>query len=79
MNVARCFCADRAARQYCGIRKALRVHYVSLVDKIASDWPADRVAELLPRARLAAGQAEQQPQAMLSSFVVNTRCTSPVL
>ena len=37
------------------------VYLVDVIDKIAADWPADRVAELLPRAWLAARQAEQQP------------------
>jgi transposase len=36
------------------------VYLVDVIDKIAADWPADRVAELLPRAWLAARQAEQQ-------------------
>jgi transposase len=37
------------------------VYLVDVIDKIAADWPADRVTELLPRAWLAARQAEQQP------------------
>jgi len=37
------------------------VYLVDVIDKIAGDWPADRAAELLPRAWLAARQAEQQP------------------
>jgi transposase len=36
------------------------VYLVDVIDKIAADWPADRAAELLPRAWLAARQAEQQ-------------------
>jgi len=36
------------------------VYLVDVIDKIADDWPADRAAELLPRAWLAARQAEQQ-------------------
>jgi hypothetical protein len=36
------------------------VYLVDIIDKIADDWPAGRVAELLPRAWLAARQAEQQ-------------------
>ena len=36
------------------------VYLVDVIDKIADDWPADRVDELLPRAWLAARQAEQQ-------------------
>lgn len=36
------------------------VYLVDVIDKIASDWPADRVDELLPHAWLAARQAEQQ-------------------
>jgi transposase len=36
------------------------VYLVDVIDKIAADWPADRTAELLPRAWLAARQAEQQ-------------------
>jgi transposase len=36
------------------------VYLVDVIDKIAADWPADRVAELLPRAWFAARQAEQQ-------------------
>jgi transposase len=35
-------------------------YLVDVIDKIAADWPADRAAELLPRAWLAARQAEQQ-------------------
>lgn len=37
------------------------VYPVDVIDKIAADWPADRVTELLARAWLAARQAEQQP------------------
>ncbi|MGH8749888.1 MAG: IS66 family transposase [Burkholderiales bacterium] len=37
------------------------VYLVDVIDKIAADWPAGRVAELLPRAWLAARQAEEQP------------------
>jgi len=36
------------------------VYMVDVIDKIAADWPADRAAELLPRAWLAARQVEQQ-------------------
>lgn len=36
------------------------VYLVDVIDKIAADWPVDRVAELLPRAWLAARQSEQQ-------------------
>jgi transposase len=36
------------------------VYLVDVIDKIASDWPAGRIDELLPRAWLAARQAEQQ-------------------
>jgi transposase len=36
------------------------VYLVDVIDKIAADWPADRVTELLPRAWLAARQAEEQ-------------------
>ena len=36
------------------------VYLVDVIDKIAADWPAGRVTELLPRAWLAARQAEQQ-------------------
>ncbi|NJN00747.1 MAG: IS66 family transposase, partial [Aquincola sp.] len=36
------------------------VYLVDVIDKISADWPADRVAELLPRAWLAARQPEQQ-------------------
>ena len=36
------------------------VYLVDVTDKIADDWPADRAAELLPRAWLAARHAEQQ-------------------
>ena len=36
------------------------LYLVDVIDKIADDWPADRAAELLPRAWLAARQAEQQ-------------------
>jgi transposase len=36
------------------------VYLVDVIDKIAADWPADRAAELLPRAWLAARQAEEQ-------------------
>jgi len=36
------------------------VYLVDVIDKIAADWPAHRVTELLPRAWLAARQAEQQ-------------------
>lgn len=36
------------------------VYLVDVIDKIADDWPADRVDALLPRAWLAARQAEQQ-------------------
>jgi transposase len=37
------------------------IYLVDVIDKIAADWPADRIAELLPRAWLAARQPEQQP------------------
>lgn len=36
------------------------VYLVDVIDKIAADWPAGRVDELLPRAWLAARLAEQQ-------------------
>lgn len=36
------------------------VYLVDVIDKIAADWPATRITELLPRAWLAARQAEQQ-------------------
>ena len=36
------------------------VYLVDVIDKISADWPADRAAELLPRAWLAARQPEQQ-------------------
>ena len=36
------------------------VYLVDIIDKIAADWPVDRINELLPRAWLAARQTEQQ-------------------
>jgi len=46
----------------CVLAGANPYHYlVDVLDKIASDWPADRADELLPRAWLAGRQAEQQP------------------
>jgi hypothetical protein len=41
-------------------KQAPKEYLVDVIDKIAADWPADRVTELLPRAWLAARQAEQQ-------------------
>jgi transposase len=46
------------------------VYLVDVIDKIAADWPVDRVAELLPRAWLAARQAEQQPPGQAAGLVV---------
>jgi transposase len=45
------------------------VYLVDIIDKIAADWPADRVAELLPRAWLAA-RAEQQPPGQAAGVAV---------
>jgi transposase len=47
------------------------VYLVDVIDKIAADWPADRVNELLPRAWLAARQAEQ-PRAGQADVVAVT-------
>ena len=46
------------------------VYLVDVIDKIADDWPADRAAELLPRAWLAARQAEQQPPGQAAAVAV---------
>jgi len=46
------------------------VYLVDVIDKIADDWPADRAAELLPRAWLAARQAEQQAPGEAALVVV---------
>ena len=46
------------------------VYLVDVIDKIAGDWPADRVAELLPRAWLAARQTEQQPPSQAAVVAV---------
>jgi transposase len=46
------------------------VYLVDVIDKIAADWPADRVAELLPRAWLAARQAEQQAKGHAAAVAV---------
>jgi transposase len=46
------------------------VYLVDVIDKIAADWPADRAAELLPRAWLAARQAEEQRPGQAAVAVV---------
>jgi len=42
-------------------------YLVDVIDKVAAGWPSTRADELLPRAWLAARQAEQPPQARLPS------------
>lgn len=46
------------------------VYLVDVIDKIAADWPADRVDELLPRAWLAARQTEQQAPGLAGSVAI---------
>lgn len=44
-------------------------YLVDVIDKIAADWPASRVAELPPRAWLAARQVEQQSPGQTTDVV----------
>jgi hypothetical protein len=46
------------------------VYLVDVIDKIAADWPVDRVDELLPRAWLAARHAEQQAPGQAAAVAI---------